>query len=241
VTATPILELCDITRTYGAGDTTVMALRGVSLQVAAGEFVAVMGPSGGGKSTLLNIAGGLDQPDEGEVWVGGARLTALSPTQLAAVRRRSTGYIFQERNLLPSLTAIENVALPLELDGIRSRDARTKALSALDQVGVAEMAGRLPAALSGGQQQLVAIARAIVGQRRLLLADEPTGALDSRTGEKVLQVLKKRCEAGTALLLVTHEARHAGWADRVIFLRDGELIDDTKPVTPPVTLTEVGR
>jgi putative ABC transport system ATP-binding protein len=169
-----ILELRDVYRTHGKGDTAVHALRGVTLTVAPGEFVAVMGPSGSGKSTLLNLAGGLDGPSKGEVVVEGSILGQLSRQQLAAVRRRRVGYVFQDLNLLPSLTAAENVALPLELDGMALRKTRTAAMAALEEVGLPELAHRFPDEMSGGQQQRVAIARALVGDRRLVLADEPT-------------------------------------------------------------------
>ncbi|SDX67559.1 putative ABC transport system ATP-binding protein [Modestobacter sp. DSM 44400] len=171
------------------------ALRAVDLTVCAGELVAVMGPSGSGKSTLLHIAGGLDTPTAGSVEVEGRDLAELSAAGSAAARRRSAGYVFQDLNLLPTLTAAENVALPRELDGVRARQARREARQALEEVGVDELADRFPDELSGGQQQRVAIARALVGPRRLLLADEPTGALDSTTGEEVLRVLRARCEA----------------------------------------------
>jgi putative ABC transport system ATP-binding protein len=233
---TPVLELKDITRVHGKGNTAVHALRGVSLQVAQGEFVAVMGPSGSGKSTLLNLASGLDAPTAGEVVVEGTVLGQLSRRELAAVRRRSVGYVFQDLNLLPSLTAAENVALPLELDGMSLRRTRRLAIAALEEVGLIELAPRFPDEMSGGQQQRVAIARALVGDRRLVLADEPTGALDSQTGEAVLKLLRARVDAGAAGVLVTHEARHAAWADRVVFLRDGEIVDTSGPLTQPEEL-----
>src|SRR5262245_18198380 len=216
-----VLELRNVARVHGKGDTAVHALRGISLRVEPGEFVAVMGPSGSGKSTLLNLAGGLDRPTSGEVVVEGAVLGQLTRHQLAAVRRRRVGYVFQDLNLLPSLTAAENVVLPLELDGVGLRQTRRLAVAALAEVGLADLAPRFPDEMSGGQQQRVAIARALVGDRRLVLADEPTGALDSQTGEAVLKLLRARVDAGAAGVLVTHEARHAAWADRVIFLRDG--------------------
>jgi putative ABC transport system ATP-binding protein len=225
----PVLLLSDVTREHVQGDAVVHALRGVDLAVHAGELVAVMGPSGSGKSTLLHVAGGLDTPTSGRVFVEGRDLATLSAAQVAAVRRRSVGYVFQDLNLLPSLSALENVSLPLELDGVRGGLARQAARAALDEVGVGSMAGRFPDEMSGGQQQRVAIARALVGPRRLLLADEPTGALDSQTGEEVLRVLRARCEAGAAGVLVTHEARHAAWADRVVFLRDGVVVDQSGP------------
>ena len=154
------------------------------------------------------------------------------PTILAALRRRSIGYVFQEFNLIPALTAAENVALPRELDGLRPREARREALEALEEGGLDDVADRFPDELSGGQRQRIAIARALVGPRRLVLADEPTGALDSRTGELVLRLLRARCDAGASGVLVTHEARHAAWANRVVFLRDGAMVDDTGAATP---------
>ncbi|MEU1683696.1 ABC transporter ATP-binding protein [Micromonospora sp. NPDC005707] len=225
-----VLELRTVHRTHGAGEAAVHALRGVSLTVAAGELVAVMGPSGSGKSTLLALAGGLDRPTGGEVLVEGESLGGLSARDLARLRRRRIGYVFQDLNLLGSLTAVENVALPLELDGAGVRAARRQALAALAEVDVAGLADRFPDQMSGGQQQRVAIARALVGERRLVLADEPTGALDSQAGEAVLHLLRRRVDAGAAGVLVTHEARHAGWADRVVFLRDGVLVDSTAPL-----------
>ena len=227
MTTAPVLELVAVTRLHGAGTTQVRALDEVSLAVRAGELVAVMGPSGSGKSTLLTLAGGLDEPTSGSVLVEGTDLRGLNQKQLAAVRRRSVGYVFQELNLIPALTAIENVTLPRELDGVGVRAARAEAQTVLDEVGVGDLADRFPDDMSGGQQQRVAIARALVGTRRLVLADEPTGALDSETGEAVLRVLRARCDAGAAGVLVTHEARHAAWADRVVFLRDGRVVDDT--------------
>ncbi|MFW3170439.1 ABC transporter ATP-binding protein [Geodermatophilus sp. CPCC 206100] len=236
----PVLVLTGVGREHRQGETVVQALRGVDLSVSAGELVAVMGPSGSGKSTLLQIAGGLDAPTTGRVVVEGRDLAELSAAQVAAVRRRSVGYVFQDLNLLPSLSAVENVALPLELDGVRGGLARRAARVALDEVGMGAFAGRFPDEMSGGQQQRVAIARALVGPRRLLLADEPTGALDSTTGEEVLRVLRARCEAGAAGVLVTHEARYAAWADRVVFLRDGVVVDQSGPVAGAESLLPAG-
>ncbi|KHL14507.1 putative ABC transport system ATP-binding protein [Mumia flava] len=227
--ATPLLELRSVTRTHGDGATAVHALRGVDLKVGSGELVAVMGPSGSGKSTLLNLAGGLDTPTAGEVLVGGTSFDGLSRTAVAALRRRALGYVFQDLNLVPSLTAVENVALPLELDGARVSVARSAAVAALEETGTEHLASRFPDELSGGQQQRVAIARALVGPRTVLLADEPTGALDSETGESVMHLLRRRVDDGAAGLVVTHEARHAAWADRVVFLRDGIVVDATGP------------
>ncbi|MCA2222933.1 ABC transporter ATP-binding protein [Nonomuraea aurantiaca] len=216
-----VLRLDEVTRAHGQ----VHALRGVSLEVSSGELVAVMGPSGSGKSTLLNLAGGLDRPTSGSVTIEGTDLAGV--TDLAALRRGSVGYVFQDLNLIPSLTAAENVMLPRELDGVRSRQAREEALAALASVGVDHVADRFPGELSGGQRQRVAIARALVGERRLVLADEPTGALDTASGDEILRLLRERCDEGAAVLLVTHEPRYAGWADRVVFLRDGEIADST--------------
>ena len=222
-----VLELRAVTRVHGTGEAAVHALRGISLVVRPGELVAVMGPSGSGKSTLLTLAGGLDTPTGGEVLIEGTALSTLNRKALAQLRRRSVGYVFQDFNLIPALTAAENVALPRELDGTSARRARKEALAALTEVGIPELADRFPDDMSGGQQQRVAIARALVGDRRLVLADEPTGALDSETGEAVLRLLRARVDAGAAGVLVTHEARHAAWADRVVFLRDGVTVDET--------------
>jgi putative ABC transport system ATP-binding protein len=227
-----VLRIDNLTRVHGHGDSEVHALRGVSLSVESGELVAVMGPSGSGKSTLLTIAGGLDSPTAGTVTIEGTELGTLSRKQGAALRRRSIGYVFQDFNLIPALTAAENVALPRELDGDSSRSARRLAMTALDELGIADLADRFPDDMSGGQQQRVAIARAVVGDRRLVLTDEPTGALDTETGEQVLRLLRARCSAGAAGVLVTHEARHAAWADRVVFLRDGLVVDETGPAEP---------
>ena len=237
---TAVLELDELTRVHGVGPAAVRALDAVSLSVEAGQLIAVMGSSGSGKSTLLHLAGGLDAPTSGDVRVEGTSLSALSRTDLARLRRRSVGYVFQELNLIAALTAGENVSLPRELDGVRVRAARREALAALDEVGLADLADRFPDELSGGQQQRVAIARALVGPRRLVLADEPTGALDSLTGEDVMRLLRQRCDAGAAGVLVTHDARHAAWADRVVFLSDGRVVDDTGP-RPEVESLLVGR
>jgi putative ABC transport system ATP-binding protein len=236
---TTILDIRNLTRVHGSGEQAVHALRGVDLSVGSGELVAVMGPSGSGKSTLLTCAGGLDQPSGGEVIVDGNDLTTLSRNAVAALRRRRIGYVFQDFNLIPALTAAENVSLPLELDGMRARAARKYAGAALGEVAIPELADRFPDDMSGGQRQRVAIARAIVGERRLLLADEPTGALDSDTGEAVLQLLRDRCDQhGIAGVLVTHDARHAAWADRVVYLRDGVLVGQSGPLPEADVLLE---
>jgi putative ABC transport system ATP-binding protein len=237
-----ILDIRKLTRTHGQGEQAVHALRGVDLAVAPGELVAVMGPSGSGKSTLLTCAGGLDQPTAGEVLVDGNDLTTLSRNAVAALRRRRIGYVFQDFNLIPALTAAENVSLPLELDGTRSRAAHKYAVTALQEVGIEDLADRFPDDMSGGQRQRVAIARAIVGERRLLLADEPTGALDSDTGEAVLRLLRDRCDQhGIGGVLVTHDARHAAWADRVVYLRDGVLIGQAGPLPDADALLQESR
>jgi putative ABC transport system ATP-binding protein len=228
-------------RVHGEGARTVRALVDADLVLRPGEFVAVMGPSGSGKSTLLHLAGGLDTPTSGQVLVEGTDLARLSVTQRAVLRRRSIGYVFQDFNLLPALTAAENVAFPLELDGWSVRQARKAALAVLAETGVADLADRRPEDMSGGQAQRVAIARALVGPRRLLLADEPTGALDSNTGTEIMQVLRERADRGAAVLMVTHEARFAAWADRTVFLRDGRIVDETGPSDPAELLAEGAR
>jgi putative ABC transport system ATP-binding protein len=231
-----VLQLEHVTRVHGAGPTEVRALHEVGFTAYAGELVAVMGPSGSGKSTLLTLAGGLDTPTSGMVHVEGVDLAALGQKGRAAMRRTSIGYVFQDFNLIPALTAAENVALPLELDGHGARNARRSARAALEEVGLGDLGARFPDEMSGGQQQRVAIARAIVGERRLILADEPTGALDSETGEDVLRLIRARCDAGAAGVLVTHEARHAAWADRVVFLRDGVVVDESGSDRPDALL-----
>jgi putative ABC transport system ATP-binding protein len=231
-----MLELQGVSKVYGAGAVEVRALWEVDLSVEAGAMVAVMGPSGSGKSTLLTIAGSLEAPTIGEVLVGGVALSGLSRNDKARLRRRSIGYVFQDFNLLPGLTAAENVALPLELDGVSARKARVAVMQALDELGLAERASRFPDELSGGERQRVAIARAVVGDRRLLLADEPSGALDSVNGEAVMRLMHAACKRGVAAVVVTHDAQLASWADRVVFLRDGRVTDQTMPPAGPESL-----
>ncbi|HET9168660.1 MAG TPA: ABC transporter ATP-binding protein [Actinospica sp.] len=230
----PVVSLRDLTRVHGGGEAEVRALVGVSLDVSAGELVAVMGPSGSGKTTLLSLAGGLDSPTAGNVVVEGVHLSELSARQLAKLRRVRIGYVFQDYNLIPALTAAENVALPLELDGVRAGRARKLAEAALAEVGLDGLGPRFPDEMSGGQRQRTAIARALIGDRRLVLADEPTGALDSQTSEAVLKVLRQRCDDGAAGILVTHEPRFAAYADRTIYLRDGKIVDSAGRPTSAV-------
>jgi putative ABC transport system ATP-binding protein len=225
-----VLELHSVSKAYGKGQAEVHALRGVDLAVEAGEMVAVMGPSGSGKSTLLTIAGSLEDPDSGEVLVEGRALSAMSRNQRARLRRRSIGFVFQDMNLLPGLSAVENISLPLELDGTPARKARRAGMEALEGLGLADRAAHFPDELSGGERQRVAIARAVVGERRLLLADEPSGALDSVNGEAVMRLIHDACKRGVAGVIVTHDAQDASWADRVVYLRDGQLAD---PATAP--------
>lgn len=235
-TTDDVLRLVGVTQQYGTGHTAVSALSGIDLVVRRGEMVAVMGASGSGKSTLLAVAGGLQVPTSGEVVVEGEHLSELAPPQLAALRRRSLGFVFQDYNLIPTLTAAENISLPLELDGVTGRTARRAAQDALASVGLEDRGNAYPDDLSGGQQQRVAIARAVVGGRRLILADEPTGALDTHTSDQVLKLLRSRVDAGAAAILVTHEPRHAAWADRIVFLRDGRIIDESRKDTVDDTL-----
>ena len=225
---TTLVELDRAARRFGSGHTEVTALHPTSLTVGAGELLAVMGPSGSGKTTLLSLVGGLDRPSEGRVIVDGLDVGAMKPKQLAILRRRTVGYVFQDLNLLAGLTARENVSIPLELDGRPLGEARAAAQAALESVGLAELGDRYPDDLSGGEQQRVAIARALVGGRRILLADEPTGALDSMTGESVMRLLRAHADGGGTAILVTHDAAHAAWADRVVFLRDGRMVDEAR-------------
>jgi putative ABC transport system ATP-binding protein len=215
----------------------VHALHEVSLSAFQGEMVAVMGPSGSGKSTLLTIAGTLEDPTTGEALIGGQSVRNMPKAAKAQLRRRTIGYVFQDLNLLPGLTAAENVSIPLELDGTSARKARLAALKALDGLGLGNRAGHYPDQLSGGERQRVSIARAMVGERRLLLADEPSGALDSGNGEAVMRLLHGACkDGGMTAIVVTHDAQLASWADRVIFIRDGRITDQTTPAAGPESL-----
>jgi len=242
-----LLELRDISKSYGEGPTEVNALENIDLSVDRGNLVAVMGPSGSGKSTLLTIAGSLEKPTSGEVRVADTSLANMSRNDKARLRRRTIGYVFQDFNLLPGLTAAENVSLPLELDGIPARKARAAGVAALERLGLADRADNYPDQLSGGERQRVAIARAVVGERNLLLADEPSGALDSTNSEAVMAMIRDACEHGVAAVVVTHDAHLASWADRVVFLRDGHIVDHVTPDVPDSLIAphsdngEVGR
>ena len=221
-----MLVVEDVERTYaGAGDAATRALAGVSLDIAEREFVALMGPSGCGKSTLLTLAGGLQAPDAGSVSVAGVDLATLTGGALYRHRRRHIGYVFQEFNLIDVFTVAENVALPLELDGMSPRRARRRAETTLEQVGLAGMGGRYPATLSGGQRQRVAFARAVCGRARLIIADEPTGALDTATEEGVLDLLDELRAQGATCLVATHSEHVASRADRIVRMRDGRVTD----------------
>jgi putative ABC transport system ATP-binding protein len=230
------LELRQVSKSYGAGTTEVHALSDVDLTVERGSLVAVMGPSGSGKSTLLTIAGSLEEPTSGEVVIDGHALSSMSRNDKARLRRRTVGYVFQDFNLLAGLTAAENVSLPLELDGLSLKKAHLAGIAALEDLGLADRATHFPDELSGGERQRVAIARAIVGDRSLLLADEPSGALDSTNGEAVMRMILSACHRGVAAMVVTHDAQLASWADRVVFIRDGRIVDQTVPPPTPESL-----
>src|SRR5580658_816757 len=236
-----MLDLRQVSKSYGQGTAKVHALREVSLSAGEGAMVAVMGPSGSGKSTLLTIAGTLEEPTDGEVLVAGQAVAGLSGNARARLRRCTIGYVFQDFNLLPGLTAAENVTLPLELDGLSVRKARVAGLRALQRLGLDERSGHYPDQLSGGERQRVAIARAMVGERKLLLADEPSGALDSVNSEAVMRMLHDACkDAGMTAVVVTHDAELASWADRVVFLRDGRVTDQAAPAPGPESLLAPG-
>jgi len=236
-----VLSMRRISMALGTGARRVDALIDIDLDVAVGELVAVTGRSGSGKSSLLNVAGGLSSPTGGTVEVDGVSLAGMSQRALAAMRRQSVGVVFQDLNLLPTLTAAENVSLPLELDGVRLHDARRQAVEALEAVELGSMIDSHPDELSGGERQRVAIARGLVGRRRLLLADEPTGSLDEITGEGVMRLLRERCDSGSAVLLMTHDPSQAAWADRVVRLRDGRIDGVSTRADLPVDLAELGR
>jgi putative ABC transport system ATP-binding protein len=235
---TAVIEARNLGKTYDTGGAKVLALRGVDVAIERGEFVAIMGPSGCGKSTLLNLLAGLDRPTAGEVWLDGERIDQLSETELARLRRRKIGFVFQFFNLVPTLSAVENVELPLLLVGRRRKDARRSANQLLSDLGIADKHGAAPVQLSGGQQQRVALARALANTPDIVLGDEPTGNLDSAAAREVLGLLRAARDRGQTLLLATHDARVAAAADRVVTLRDGLVADETelqpaRPVTLP--------
>ncbi len=235
-----LLELHRVSKTYGTGPNEVHAVVDIDLEVDRGSLIAIMGPSGSGKSTLLTIAGSLEEPTSGEVFIDGDSLQKMSHNDKARLRRRTVGYVFQEFNLLAGLTAVENVTLPLELDGVSAKKARLAGLAVLQELGLADQAARYPDELSGGERQRVAIARAMIGGRHLLLADEPSGALDQANGEAVMRMLLSACKQGVAAVVVTHEAQLASWADRVVFLRDGRIVDRTVPPPSAESLLQTG-
>src|SRR5262245_13745681 len=222
-----MISLRGVRKVYGQGETEVCALGGVSLDVPAGQLVAVVGPSGSGKSTLLHLLGGLDQPTSGEITIGGTPISGMSDDEITIFRRRKIGFVFQFFNLLPTLTAEENVALPLLLDGRSWRDVRAGVEAVLDQVGLGRRRRHRPDELSGGEMQRVAIARALVIDPVLILADEPTGNLDSRTGEQVLALVRDANRGGATVVLVTHDAHAASYASRTVTMQDGGIVSDT--------------
>jgi putative ABC transport system ATP-binding protein len=225
----PILQYIDVVKSYGEGELQTRALTDVSLTINAGEFLAIMGPSGCGKSTLLHLAGGLEDATAGRVLVNGADVSTMSGAEKAKLRRQEVGYIFQKLNLIPSLTAIENVMLPLELDGVSKSEARERARVVISDLGLTHNLNRYPSEFSGGQQQRIAIARSLVANRSLLLADEPTGALDTVNADEIIEILAQLPKKyNTSVVLVTHEPRFASWADRVVFLRDGRIISESQ-------------
>ncbi|MBS3968457.1 MAG: ABC transporter ATP-binding protein [Truepera sp.] len=225
-----ILKARDIHKTYRTGEVETHALRGVDLDIHAGEFTAIAGPSGSGKSTLLHILGGLDRPNQGEVWLGEARIDGLSFTELAKLRLTHFGFVFQAYNLIPVLTALENAAFVLELQGMPRRERETKALEALAILGIAELSGRRPNQLSGGQQQRVAVARALAANPKLILADEPTANLDSKTGLALIEHMQRlNSEDGVTFLFSTHDPRLLEHVTRTVYLEDGQIVRDSVP------------
>jgi putative ABC transport system ATP-binding protein len=221
-----LIDVRDLVKTYTLGDQALQALDGVSLQIQAGDFVAIMGASGSGKSTLMNILGCLDTPTSGEYRLAGEPVHRMRADALARLRNRQIGFVFQQFNLLPRTSALENVELPMVYAGVKAAERRTRALAALQRVGLGARADHTPNQLSGGQQQRVAIARALVNQPSLILADEPTGALDSKTSEDVMALLADLHRQGLTVVLVTHENDIAAWAQRVLVFRDGRVVED---------------
>jgi putative ABC transport system ATP-binding protein len=222
------VETRDLTKIYGSGDTAVTALDNINIHAAEGEFVAVMGPSGCGKSTLLHLLGGLDHPTRGVVIINGQDIAEMTDDALTELRRRQMGFVFQFFNLLPVLSAVENAALPIMLDGIKPDEAKAKATEWLARFGLADRLANRPDQLSGGQQQRVAVARALVSEPNLVLADEPTGNLDTRAGDEIAALLRDVSQKyGRTVVMVSHDPRIAAYADRIIFLKDGKVIDET--------------
>ena len=228
-----LIEARGLVKTYTMGDNTVHALRGVSLEIAEGDFVAIMGASGSGKSTLMNILGCLDQPSEGHYHLAGEAVETMTPEQLASIRNRRIGFVFQQFNLLPRTSALENVELPMVYAGVKSVERKARAMAALQTVGLGERSEHTPSELSGGQQQRVAIARALVNQPQLILADEPTGALDTKTSEDIMRLLTDLNAKGMTVVLVTHEADIAAWARRRLVFRDGLIVEDVRQAGYP--------
>jgi putative ABC transport system ATP-binding protein len=235
-----VIDLADVTKIYRTGDVSLRALDGVSLSVRAGEFLAVMGASGSGKSTLMNIIGCLDRPTSGAYVLAGRPVSGMSRGELARTRNRTLGFVFQQFNLLARTSALENVELPLEYAGVGARQRRRKATAALERVGLANRLTHHPNQLSGGQQQRVAIARALVNDPKVILADEPTGALDSRTSVEVMALFQELWRSGITIVLVTHEADVAAFASRVVVMRDGKVLSDQVQEAKPAVLEVVG-
>jgi len=228
-----VIELSGVSKVYGKGEAEVRALDGVDITIERGDFVAIIGASGSGKSTMMNIIGCLDAPTAGSYLLDGINTRELDEYQQAQIRNRKIGFVFQNFNLISRTKAVDNVAMPLAYAKVGRHERRDRALAMLDTVGLSSRAGHRPSQLSGGQQQRVAIARALVTNPVLLLADEPTGALDSITGESVMRLLRTHCDQGGTGILVTHDAAHAAWADRVVFLRDGRIVDEARRATGP--------
>ena len=236
----PVLETKNLTKHYRMGDVTVSALDGVDFSVERGEFVAIMGPSGSGKSTLLHLLGGLDTPSSGEIILAGQPLSGMSDDQITRFRRQKIGFIFQFYNLLPTLSASENVALPLLIEGVPATQYQQKVRDLLRRVDLEPRSGHLPDQLSGGQQQRVAIARAFANEPEIVLADEPTGNLDSRSGTAILELLRLTCrELGATIIMVTHDPRAASYADRVVFLKDGQIVHHLENGTQGVSVNKI--
>ncbi|WP_284699199.1 ABC transporter ATP-binding protein [Caenimonas sedimenti] len=236
-----LIQARGLTKVYAMGDQTVHALRGVSLDIEEGGFVAIMGASGSGKSTLMNILGCLDLPTEGQYRLADEPVEQMAPDQLASIRNRRIGFVFQQFNLLPRTSAVENVELPMVYAGVKAADRRARAMEALSHVGLAQRASHTPSELSGGQQQRVAIARALVNKPQLILADEPTGALDSQTSEDIMRLLTELNAQGMTVVLVTHESDIAAWARRKIVFRDGHVVEDSTVVVPQAVIPDLIR